>query len=262
MGRPSAETKPSARAAGDAVRVKRRVDRYDWARIRDELDAVGSARLPGLATRREAAALRRDFERPALFRKHVDMARHAYGAGDYRYFAAPLPELVEALRRALYPPLAHIANEWEARLGGSDAYPPTLEAFLDQCAEAGQSKPTPLLLHYGPGGYNRMHQDRYGEIVFPLQVVCLLSAPSPARELASGADFSGGQVLVSEHRPRMQTRVDAVSLELGDGLVFAASERPVPSSRGFARATMRHGVATVHAGERHTLGLIFHDADS
>ena len=234
--------------------VERRVARLDWDQVAGALDEAGHARLPGLVTRREAASLRRDFGRPALFRKHVDMGRHAYGEGDYRYFAAPLPSVVQSLRAALYPPLAAIANDWQERLGEAPGHPATLEAFVAECASAGQPHPTPLLLHYEAGGYNRMHQDRYGEIVFPLQVVCLLSSPRD--------EFDGGQVLISEQRPRMQTRVDAVDLELGDGLVFAASERPVRSARGFARATMRHGVATVRRGERYTLGLIFHDAAS
>lgn len=244
------------------ARIDRRIDRYDWAAIAENLDERGSARLPRLVTASEAAALRRLVDAPERFRKHVDMDRHAYGSGSYAYFADPLPELVEALRVALYAPLASIANRWCERLGAEAIHPPTLAGFLAQCHAAGQVLPTPLLLRYGAGGYNRMHQDRYGEIVFPLQVVCLLSRPSPSDALVEGSDFSGGPVLVSEHRPRMQARVDAVSLALGEGMVFAASERPVPSSRGFARATMRHGVATVHAGERVTLGLIFHDAAS
>ncbi len=260
-----------ARAKGDAGRsapptsaIERRVARVDWSRVRADLDASGSARLPRLLTSREAATLRRDFDTPTLFRRSVDMERHAYGAGDYRYYAAPLPPLVEGLRRALYPPLASIARTWATHTGDAQLYPDSLEAYRAQCAAAGQRQPTPLLLRYGEGGYNRMHQDRYGELVFPLQVLCLLSRPShgPGPALDEGTDFRGGQVLISEHRARMQTRVDAISLDLGDGLVFAASERPVPSKRGHARATMRHGVATVHAGERMTLGIIFHDAES
>ncbi len=248
----------------DAARLARRIGRFDWARIEADLDAVGFARLSRLVTAREALGLRRLFDHGERFRKTVDMDHHAYGSGDYRYFAAPLPPLVQTLREALYPPLAQVARGWAERLGASSAWPDRLDGYLAECASFGQTEPTPLLLRYGPGGYNRMHQDRYGERMFPFQVVCLLSrrAHAPGGELEPGAEFSGGPVLISEHRPRMQARVDAVDLELGEALVFAASERPVPSKRGWARATMRHGVGTVHAGQRTTLGLIFHDAAS
>lgn len=239
-----------------------RVSGFDWAEVRAALDAVGFARLPRLLEPAETARTRALFDADTRFRKHVEMDRHGYGSGDYRYFAAPLPPLVHDLRHALYPPLAEIANAWSERLGGAARYPDTLDAWTRRCHEAGQPHPTPLLLRYGAGGYNRMHQDRYGELVFPLQVVCLLSAPSTGSPTPPSGGFTGGEVLVAEQRPRMQARVNAITLGIGDGLVFAASERPVPSARGFARAQMRHGVSTVHAGERVALGLIFHDAAS
>lgn len=252
----------SSESGRDGRHWPRRIARFDWEEIRRNLDAVGFSRLPGLLDDTEAANARALFTDDARFRKLVDMDRHGYGSGDYRYLAAPLPRPVEALRRALYPPLAEIANEWSERLGGEAPYPAGLDDWLERCHAAGQTHPTPLLLRYMDGGFNRMHQDRYGDLVFPLQVVCLLSTPRGRHGADERGGFTGGEVLISEHRPRMQARVNAIPLALGEGLVFAASERPVPSARGFARATMRHGVSTVGGAERMTLGIIFHDAAS
>jgi hypothetical protein len=225
---------------------------HDWERVARELDTNGFAHLPGLLRSAECTALTSLFDRTDLFRTTIDMHGHAYGEGRYGYFAYPLPPAITALREALYEPLSRIANEWNERLAIDDVYPASLEAFLARCRDAGQLRPTPLLLHYEAGGYNRMHQDLYGDVAFPLQVACVLSSPDE--------DFEGGEFLVSESRPRMQTRTTAIRLERGDGIVFANSVRPVASARGFARAAMRHGLSTVRAGERYALGLIFHDA--
>jgi len=186
------------------------------------------------------------------FRSTVTMARHGFGRGEYRYFAYPLPPPVDALRAALYPTLVATANRWNETLKSETRYPASLPAFLKRCHEAGQRQPTPLLLKYGPGDYNCLHQDLYGEQVFPLQVAILLSAP--------GKDFTGGEFVLTEQRPRMQSRASVVPLEQGDGVVFTVNHRPVTGSRGPYRVTMRHGVSTVLSGARFTLGIIFHDA--
>ena len=217
-----------------------------------ELDARGYA-LPGrLLAARECEALRSRFGDDASFRSTIDMEPRRYGRGRYRYFAYPLPPLVQRLRESLYVPLAAIANHWQQRLGRDERFEPDLAGFLARCHAAGQTRPTPLLLHYEPGDYNRMHQDVYGRIAFPLQVAIVLS-----RE---GTEYEGGEFLVSEQRPRMQTRVSAVRLALGEAIVFANALRPVPGPRGIARAQLRHGVSELRSGERFTLGLIFHDA--
>jgi hypothetical protein len=226
--------------------------RIDSERTLTELDARGYA-LPGrLLTARECEALRRCFGDDARFRSSIEMEPLRYGRGRYRYFAYPLPPLVQKLRESLYPPLAEIANRWQEQLGKDDRFEPELGAFLERCHRAGQTRPTPLLLRYRPGDYNRMHQDVYGRVAFPLQVAIVLS-----RE---GREYAGGEFLVSEQRPRMQTRVSAVRLALGEAIVFANALRPVLSPRGAARAQMRHGVSELRSGERTTLGLIFHDA--
>ena len=226
--------------------------RIDSERTLAELDARGYA-LPGrLLTARECETLRRCFGDDARFRSTIDMEPRRYGRGRYRYLAYPLPPVVQRLREALYPPLAAIANRWQEQLGKDERFEPELAGFLARCHAAGQPRPTPLLLHYGPGDYNRMHQDVYGRIAFPLQVAIVLS-----RE---GSEYAGGEFLVSEQRPRMQTRVSAVRLALGEAIVFANSLRPVTGPRGLARAQMRHGVSELRSGERVTLGLIFHDA--
>ena len=223
-----------------------------WDAIGTALDAQGWAVLPALITpddARDTAAL---FDDDALFRSRIVMARHGFGRGHYGYFGQPQPPLVAQLRRDLYPPLAVIANGWQARMGSETRFPDAHADFLARCHDAGQSRPTPLLLSYGPGDYNCLHQDLYGAHVFPLQVAILLSQP--------GRDFSGGDFVLTEQRPRMQSRVDVVPLAQGDAVVFAVNQRPVRGTRGDYRVTMRHGVATVRTGQRHTLGIIFHDA--
>jgi uncharacterized protein len=188
----------------------------------------------------------------ARFRSHVIMQRHGYGQGEYQYFTYPLPVAVEELRQALYPELAAVANRWNEQLGLKKRFPPTLQAWLRQCHEGGQKRPTPLLLHYRPGDYNCLHRDLYGELVFPLQATVLLSDPE--------RDFSGGEFMLVEQRPRMQSRGEVVQLGQGDAVIFAVNERPVKGTRGFHRTAMRHGVSSLRDGERFTLGIIFHDA--
>jgi hypothetical protein len=220
--------------------------------IGSALDEQGWAVLPGLiepSACRAAAALWRDESR---FRSRVAMARHGFGRGEYRYFDYGLPEPVGALRTELYPPLARIANGWQAALGRQDNFPLVHEDYLARCSAAGQARPTPLLLRYGPGDYNCLHQDLYGAEAFPLQVAILLSRP--------GEDFTGGEFLLAEQRPRRQSRGTVVPLAQGDAVVFPVSERPVRGSRGYYRTRMKHGVSTIRSGERFTLGLIFHDA--
>lgn len=218
----------------------------------ERLDAHGHAVLPRLLDARRCAELVAMYDEDARFRSRVVMARHGFGRGEYGYFAYPLPEPVARLRAALYPPLATVANRWAEALGSGVRYPGTHDAFLARCRDAGQSRPTPLLLRYGAGDYNCLHQDLYGEHVFPLQVAILLAEP--------GVDFDGGEFVLTEQRPRMQSRVSVVPLRRGDAVVFAVNERPVRGSRGVYRVRMRHGVSTVRSGSRHTLGIVFHDA--
>ena len=216
-----------------------------------DLDAHGSATGP-LLTPAECASLAETYGSDELFRSRVIMARHGFGRGEYKYFAYPLPALVADLRAALYPPLAEIANRWNEAMGLAGRYPREHDAYLARCHKAGQSKPTPLLLQYGPGDYNCLHQDLYGEHVFPLQVTVLLSQP--------GADFMGGEFVLTEQRPRMQSRAEVVALRQGEAVIFPVHHRPVRGTRGTYRVTMRHGVSRLRAGRRHTLGVIFHDA--
>jgi len=229
------------------------VDRVaDWAAMAMALDEQGWAVLPKLlapAECREVAGLYADGSR---FRSRVVMARHGFGRGEYQYFAYELPDLVAGLRRALYPRLAPIANRWNEAMGIDVRFPADHAAFLERCHAAGQTRPTPLLLQYGPGDYNCLHQDLYGEHVFPLQVAILLAEP--------GEDFEGGEFVLTEQRPRMQSRPSVVPLRRGDGVVFAVNQRPVRGSRGFYRTVLRHGVSRIRTGQRHTLGIIFHDA--
>ena len=222
----------------------------DWARIAADLDAAGWATFPLLAAD-ACAHLRAGYDRP-IFRSRVVMARHGFGRGEYQYYAAPLPEPVAGLRAALYPPLATLANAWAARLGDAERYPPSHADFLARCHAAGQTRPTPLLLRYGPGDYNCLHQDLYGELAFPLQVAVLLSAP--------GEDFTGGEFVLVEQRPRQQSRAEVVPLARGEAVVFAVNRRPVAGTRGDHAVRMRHGVSRIRSGQRMTLGIIFHDA--
>ncbi|WP_017906511.1 2OG-Fe(II) oxygenase [Pseudomonas asplenii] len=225
---------------------------FDWQAISHDLDRQGNALLPGLLTPEQCHELATLYSQKAPFRSRVVMGRHGFGQGEYQYFSYPLPPLVQQLRTALYPPLALIANHWNRRLQRDDVYPITHQGLLQRCHAAGQQRPTPLLLQYGTGDYNCLHQDLYGEQVFPLQVAILLSRP--------GQDFTGGEFVLTEQRPRMQSRPQVAALRQGDALIFAVSQRPVEGARGCYRVNMRHGVSRVHTGRRHTLGIIFHDA--
>jgi hypothetical protein len=224
----------------------------DWTAAEADLDAYGCALLPGLLDVPGCAAMAALWDEEARFRSHVVMARHGYGRGDYRYFRYELPPAVAALREALYPPLARIANRWAEALGQAARYPDSHAEYLERCHAAGQTRPTPLMLRYGPGDWNALHQDLYGEHVFPLQATILLSRP--------GEDFTGGEFVLSEQRPRQQSRPEVVPLGQGDAVIFPVRERPVKGARGWTRFQMRHGVSRLHSGQRFTLGIIFHDA--
>jgi hypothetical protein len=216
------------------------------------LEGEGHALLPGLLGARDCRALVRSYDDRALFRSRIVMARHGFGRGEYSYFAYPLPEVVAGLRETLYPPLAAVANRWNEALGIHKRFPTDHTGYLRRCHRAGQTRPTPLLLRYGAGDYNCLHQDLYGEEVFPLQVTVLLAEP--------GRDFTGGEFVLTEQRPRRQSRAEVVPLGRGDAVVFPVHHRPVEGSRGFYRAKLRHGVSRVRSGQRHALGIIFHDA--
>lgn len=232
--------------------VAARVSAFDWEAVESQLDREGAAVLPGLLTPTECEAAAALYDQPERFRSRVVMARHGFGRGEYQYFANPLPASVAALRANFYPRLVPIANRWQAALGLEVRFPDRHEDFIARCHAAGQLRPTPLLLRYGEGDYNCLHQDLYGEHVFPLQVVVLLSAP--------GHDFEGGEFVLTEQRPRMQSRPMVLPLRQGDAAVFAVHQRPVQGARGTYRVNLRHGVSRVRSGHRHTLGLIFHDA--
>ncbi|WP_223266845.1 2OG-Fe(II) oxygenase [Luteimonas gilva] len=243
---------PLRRSGAAAPELAARIAGLDWNGIGDALDAGGNAVLPNLLTAEECASLSAVYDDAALFRSRIVMARHGFGRGEYQYFAYPLPATVAALREHLYPRLAPIANRWNEAMGVDARYPQRHADFVDRCHAAGQRRPTPLLLRYGEGDYNCLHQDLYGEHVFPLQVAILLSRP--------GADFHGGEFVLTEQRPRMQSRAEVVPLAQGDGVAFAVQHRPVQGARGVYRVNLRHGVSRVRAGARHTLGVIFHDA--
>jgi uncharacterized protein len=232
--------------------VESRIDALDWSRAKADLDARGFAVLEGVLSEQECRGLAALYPDDALFRSHIVMARHGFGRGEYKYFATPLPDLIGALRSALYPPLAHIGNAWNEAMGLDVRYPAEHAAFLKRCHDAGQTRPTPLLLQYGSGDYNCLHQDLYGEHVFPLQAAILLSEP--------GSDFTGGEFVLTEQRPRMQSRASVVPLRQGDAVVFAVHHRPVQGTKGVYRVNMRHGVSEVLSGQRYTTGIIFHDA--
>lgn len=229
-----------------------RVVRLDWGRIASDLGEQGAAVIETLLTPDECQEIAALYPHEGHFRSRIVMGRHGFGKGEYRYFKYPLPDLIDGLRTALYPRLAPIANEWNERMGITTRYPARHRDFLALCHEAGQGRPTPLLLQYGPGDYNCLHQDLYGELAFPLQVAILLSEP--------GEDFTGGEFVLTEQRPRMQTRPEVVPLRQGDAVVFAVHHRPVRGARGTYRVNLRHGVSRLRSGQRHTLGIIFHDA--
>lgn len=229
-----------------------KIGAMDWQEIGAALDEQGCAILPGVLSAGECRELAGCYGDDGIFRSRIVMARHGFGRGEYKYFAYPLPDPVAALRTALYPPLAAVANRWNEAMGIDVRYPSDHAAFLDRCHKAGQTRPTPLLLRYGEGDYNCLHQDLYGEHVFPLQVAFLLSEP--------GRDFTGGEFVLTEQRPRMQSRAEVAPLNRGDGLIFPVHHRPVRGSRGFYRVNLRHGVSRVRSGSRSTLGVIFHDA--
>jgi hypothetical protein len=235
-----------------APTVEDRLSAYDWDAFAAELSAYGCAVLKNILTREECLEIASLYPDEEHFRSHVVMARHGFGKGEYRYFNYPLPQLVGRLRTALYPRLASVANDWNDRMGIGRRYPDRHADFLRQCHEAGQSRPTPLLLQYGPGDFNCLHQDLYGDLAFPLQVACLLSEP--------GRDFTGGEFVLTEQRPRMQSRAEVVPLGQGHAVAFAVHNRPVKGTKGDYRVNLRHGVSRVRSGRRHTLGIIFHDA--
>lgn len=232
--------------------IGERLDKLDWKAIEQALWEFGYAKTPAVLTSTECEQLVALYTDPTRFRRRIDMARYRFGVGEYQYFAMPLPPLVQDLRTAAYPPLAALANGWMQALGIAERYPQALTDLLERCRRHGQTKPTPLLLRYEAGGYNCLHQDVYGEVVFPLQLTCFLSRP--------GVDYTGGEFLLVEQRPRAQSRGEAIATEQGEIIIFATRERPVAGARGYYRVKMRHGVSRVRSGLRYTLGVIFHDA--
>jgi len=234
------------------VSAEARVAAYDWRALASELDSYGCVVLPQLLSSAECSTIAALYSDESHFRSHVYMARHGFGKGEYRYFKYPLPGLLSGLRTALYPHLASVANEWNGRMGIAEHYPDDHASFLERCHAAGQTRPTPLLLQYVPGDYNCLHQDLYGDLAFPIQVATLLSEP--------GVDFAGGEFVLTEQRPRMQSRAEVVSLLKGDAVAFAVHHRPVRGTKGNYRVNLRHGVSRVRSGMRHTVGIIFHDA--
>jgi hypothetical protein len=232
--------------------ITERVNAVDWADLETQLDAGGCAQIPGLLSRDKARQVASLYASDDPFRSRVVMARHGFGRGEYKYFAHPLPDLVAGLRAAFYPRLRATANRWHEAMNIERRFPESHAEFLERCYIAGQTRPTPLLLQYVEGDYNCLHQDLYGEHVFPLQVAVLLSEP--------GVDFVGGEFVLTEQRPRMQSRPEVVPLRQGDAVIFAVHHRPVRGTRGFYRVNMRHGVSRIRSGHRHTLGVIFHDA--
>ena len=249
MGRAARMVRADAEAAPDHGAV---VAGLDWPRIEADLDGAGCAATGPLLDAETCASLRGLYPDDARFRSRIVMARHGFGSGEYKYYAHPLPEPITALRSALYEKLAPLANRWNAAMGIEVRYPAEHAAFLQRCHAAGQTRPTPLLLRYGANDYNCLHQDLYGEHVFPLQAAILLSEP--------GRDFSGGEFVLTEQRPRMQSRAEVVSLRRGEGVIFAVHRRPVKGTRGTYRVNLRHGVSRVRSGERYTTGIIFHDS--
>ena len=229
-----------------------RIAAIDWKRVEQDLDEQGSAIIDRLLSPSECQAIAGLYQRNDIFRSRIVMARHGFGRGEYKYFDYPLPALIECLRTTVYPALVPIANRWNSAMSDPVHYPEKHADFLRRCHQAGQTKPTPLLLQYGAGDYNALHQDLYGEHVFPLQLAILLSEP--------GADFTGGEFVMTEQRPRMQSRPIVLPLRQGDGAIFAVNNRPVQGTRGVYRVNLRHGVSRLRSGHRHTVGIIFHDA--
>ena len=241
------QSPPSAASTAET-----RVAAYDWASVAADLDAYGCAVLPKLLSPQESRAVAALYPEESHFRSHIHMARHGFGRGEYRYFKYPLPDLLGGLRTALYPQLADVANGWNGRMGLDERYPDDHASFLKRCHEAGQTRPTPLLLQYVADDFNCLHQDLYGELAFPIQVAILLSQP--------GSDFVGGEFVLTEQRPRMQSRAEVVPLAQGDAVIFAVHNRPVHGPKGNYRVNLRHGVSRVRSGMRHTVGIIFHHA--
>lgn len=233
-------------------KIEERIRAIDWERVAHDLDVEGSATVERLLAAEECAQLAGLYSHDDLFRSRVVMARHGFGRGEYKYFRYPLPDLIADLRTAVYPHLVPIANRWNGAMGIAVRYPDQHEQFLKRCHQAGQVRPTPLLLQYGIDDYNCLHQDLYGDHVFPLQLAIVLSEP--------GKDFTGGEFVMTEQRPRMQSRPMVIPLQQGDGVIFAVSQRPVRGARGSYRVNLRHGVSRVRSGRRHTVGIIFHDA--
>ena len=232
--------------------IQARVDGVDWTKVHAELDDQGWAVMPELLTHAEADSITGLYDQDKVFRSQVIMARHGFGRGQYKYFSYPLPPLIQALRTAAYPQLVPIANRWHERIGNNVRFPPDHSAYLERCHRAGQPRPTPLLLEYGPGDYNCLHRDLYGEHVFPMQIAILLDQP--------GQDFEGGEFVMTEQRPRMQSRAMVLPLRKGDAAVFAVNTRPMKGTRGDYQVKLNHGVSKLHLGKRHTVGIIFHDA--
>lgn len=248
LARPVGDRAP----ASQTVAYETRIATLDWASLAADLDAHGCAVINRLIDADDCAALAAAYQSDDLFRSRIVMSRHGFGRGEYKYFAYPLPPLVETLRASLYPHLAAIANRWNEWLDLPTRFPADHAAFLERCRDAGQAKPTPLLLRYEPGDYNCLHQDIYGDHIFPLQIAFLLSEPQQ--------DFTGGEFVLTEQRPRMQSRAEIAPLTRGSGVIFPVHHRPVQGTRGVYRVNMRHGVSRVRTGQRRTLGVIFHDA--
>jgi hypothetical protein len=238
--------------ASAATSAEARVAAYDWQALAGELGNYGCAVLPKLLSAEECHTIAELYPDESHFRSRIHMARHGFGKGEYRYFKYPLPNLISGLRTALYPHLATVANDWNGRMGIDERYPDDHASFLQRCHDSGQTRPTPLLLQYVPGDFNCLHQDLYGDLAFPIQVAILLSEP--------GEDFTGGDFVLTEQRPRMQSRAEVVPLCQGDAVAFAVHNRPVQGSKGNYRVNLRHGVSRVRSGMRHTVGIIFHDA--